>query len=263
MKNDLSNIKILVAEDNEVNKLLASRMLDQWNVTYKTAHTGNEVLALLQQEDFDIILMDIQMPEMSGIDATIAIRNLLNETKKSIPIIALTANALKGEEQKFLKAGMNDLLIKPFKANDLLQVLKRNLTSVKNTITTTKVALTENTTTSIKEKLYDLSLVNEIADNNQDFIKTLLQIYLDTIPATSKELLHELSLHNWEQAGKLAHKLKSTIDTMLIVSIKDDIRTIEHCGKTKERTHLMLPLAQKVDAIIHQVANDFKKDFGL
>ncbi len=261
MKNDLSNIKILVAEDNEVNKLLASRMLDQWNVSYKTAHTGNEVLALLQEEDFDVVLMDIQMPEKNGIDAAIEIRNLQNKTKKSIPIIALTANALKGEEQKFLNAGMNDFLIKPFKANDLLQVLKRNLTSVKNT--TPPITFTENNNIPISEKLYDLSLVNEIADNNQEFIKSLLQIYLDTIPATSKELLHELSLQNWEQAGKLAHKLKSTIDTMLMVSIKDDIRTIEHCGKTNENTHLMLPLAQKVDAIIHQVAHDFKADFGL
>lgn len=262
MKNDLSDIRILVAEDNEVNKLLASRMLEQWDITYKTAHTGREVLDLLQYENFDIILMDILMPEMNGIEAAIEIRKLPDEVKRSIPIIALTANALKGEEKNFFDAGINDFLNKPFKANDLLQVLKKNIVLLK-TSQEISVATNEQLNTSRIEKLYSLSLVNEIADNNEEFVKTLLQIYLDTIPATSKELLNELSMQNWEQAGKLAHKLKSTIDTMLIVSIKEDIRTIEHCGKSKENTHLMLPLAQKVDKVINEVAQHFKADFGL
>jgi CheY-like chemotaxis protein len=99
LKNKLPNLKVLIAEDNEVNKLLAKRMLEHWGLTYKTAHTGFEVMELINAEHFDLVLMDIQMPDKNGIEATREIRNLTDETKRNIPIIALTANALKGEEK--------------------------------------------------------------------------------------------------------------------------------------------------------------------
>lgn len=87
MKNILPNIKVLIAEDNEVNKLLVKRMLEHWGMSYKTAHNGFEVLELVHSEDFDIILMDIQMPDKNGIDAAREIRNLADETKKILPLL--------------------------------------------------------------------------------------------------------------------------------------------------------------------------------
>ena len=121
----LGKIKVLLAEDNEVNKLLAKSILHHWGLEAKTAHTGFEAIEMLQNEDFDVILMDIQMPEKNGIEATQEIRNLPDEKKKNIPIIALTANALKGEEKKYLAAGMNDYLTKPFKEKELLEVIRK------------------------------------------------------------------------------------------------------------------------------------------
>lgn len=265
MKNILPNIKVLIAEDNEVNKLLVKRMLEHWGMSYKTAHNGFEVLELVHTEDFDIILMDIQMPDKNGIDAAREIRNLANETKKNIPIIALTANALKGEEKKYQEVGMNDFLTKPFKEKELLAILQRvfnNSNTFGSRFTFAMNTLdTENTYAS--EQLYNLSLVNDLAEGNTDFIKSLVQIFIDTIPPTSKEMLECIDKAEWEQAGKLAHKLKSTIDTMQIVSIKEDIRFIEWNGKNKTNTDQIPTIANKVDAVITTATIQLKAEFEL
>ena len=265
MKNSLPNIKVLIAEDNEVNKLLVKRMLEHWGMSYKTAHNGFEVLELVHTEDFDIILMDIQMPDKNGIDAAREIRNLVDETKKNIPIIALTANALKGEEKKYQEVGMNDFLTKPFKEKELLAVLQRVFNN-SNTFGS-RFAFAMNTSdtenTNASEQLYNLSLVNDLAEGNTDFVKSLVQIFIDTIPPTSKEMLACIEKAEWEQAGKLAHKLKSTIDTMQIVSIKEDIRFIELNGKNRINTDQIPTIANKVDAVITTATIQLKAEFEL
>ncbi len=265
MNNTLGNIRILLAEDNEVNKLLAKSILQHWGIESKTAHTGYEALALLQQEDFDIVLMDIQMPERNGIEATQDIRSLLDEKKRNVPIIALTANALRGEEKKYLAAGMNDYLTKPFKEKELYEVIQRVL-SQQNAFggRYQSFAATDNfELPPASEKLYDLALVDDLAQGNADFIKSLVEIFIDTIPPTSKEMVEACELKNWEQTGKLAHKLKSTIDTMQIISAKDDIRTIEMNGKNAQQTDTLLYLTKRIDAIIQRTTEQLKEEFSL
>jgi len=125
----LQKLKVLIAEDNEINKLIVVSMLSKWGCEFKNAHTGYEVLDLVKQEDFDLILMDIQMPEKDGIEATVEIRNLEDSRKKNIPIIALTANALMGLEQKYFNAGMNAFLAKPFTESQLLELVNKVISS--------------------------------------------------------------------------------------------------------------------------------------
>jgi CheY-like chemotaxis protein len=122
-----ANLKILLAEDNEVNQLLIKGILRLWGLKAKIAMTGFEVLNLVENEEFDIILMDIQMPEKSGIEAAAEIRHLKDSKKRNVPIIALTANALKGEERNYRAAGMDDFLTKPFKEADLYEVIQKVL----------------------------------------------------------------------------------------------------------------------------------------
>jgi len=264
LKNKLPNLKVLIAEDNEVNKLLAKRMLEHWGLTYKTAHTGFEVMDLINTEHFDLVLMDIQMPDKNGIEATREIRNLTDETKRNIPIIALTANALKGEEKKYQDVGMNDFLTKPFKEKELFDVLQRAISNSNSfgsrfsAIETTKTPDTLNDT----DKLYNLSLVNDLAEGNQDFIKSLIQIFIDNTPADCAAMLAAVEIQDWEQAGKLSHKLKSTVDTMQIASIKEDVRFIELNGKHKTNIEQIPAIAQKVNEVITVTTTQLKAEFG-
>lgn len=119
-----NQVKILIAEDNQLNQMLIKAILDKESIQYDLAENGVQVLEKLKNAHFDLILMDIQMPIMDGINATIEIRNQL---KSSIPIIALTANASVTDELKYKEVGMNDHLSKPFKREDLFNKIKKQL----------------------------------------------------------------------------------------------------------------------------------------
>jgi CheY-like chemotaxis protein len=119
-----NQIKILIAEDNQLNQMLIKAILDKESIQYELAENGEQVLEKLKTTNFDLILMDIQMPIMDGVSATIEIRNNL---KLNIPIIALTANASVSDELKYKEVGMNDHLSKPFKREDLFNKIKRQL----------------------------------------------------------------------------------------------------------------------------------------
>ena len=118
-----SNLRILLAEDDLSNQLVAKRMLEKQNHTVRCVKTGREALAALEKETFDLILMDVQMPEMDGPDATREIRR--DERFKDLPIIALTAHAMAGDRERFLEAKMNDYLTKPLEVEELEAVLAR------------------------------------------------------------------------------------------------------------------------------------------
>jgi hypothetical protein len=261
-KNKLGNIKVLLAEDNEVNQLLARSILQYWGLESKTASTGSEVLELLNKEEFDVILMDIQMPEKSGIEATTEIRSLADQRKRNIPIIALTANALKGEEKKYIAAGMDDFLTKPFKEKELYEVMCRvfnNEGAFGRRINDSTTAASE----PVEEKLYDLRNIYDLARGNNDFVTTLIKIFLETIPADSKLLVNACKEKKWDSVSKIAHKLKSTIDTLNMICIKEVIRTIELDAKQGVNTAALPALVQKVDSVIEKTAQHLKKEFGI
>jgi PAS domain S-box-containing protein len=269
--NELGKLRVLLAEDNEVNQLLARSIMMYWGVETKTATTGNEVMELLKKEDFDIILMDIQMPEMNGLEATEEIRKLADERKKNIPIIALTANALKGEEKKYIAVGMDDFLTKPFKEKELYEVISRVLKN-KGSFGRVLVSEVENNLSSstINEevkaepgRLYDMLLLNELSRGNQDFILSLVKIFINTIPKNSTEMVEAANNKSWEKVSKLAHKLKSTIDTMHINTIKQDIRSIEINAKNKAELISVANLVQKVHSTIEKVTIQLKDQFSL
>jgi CheY-like chemotaxis protein/HPt (histidine-containing phosphotransfer) domain-containing protein len=261
INNELGPLKILIAEDNEVNQLLTKGMLEHLHFRVMATNTGSEVLQCLYEEDFDVILMDIHMPEMDGFEATKQIRSLPGQ-KKNIPIIALTANALKGEEKNYITAGMNGYLAKPFTEAGLYRAISKVI-SEQSSFPANEPSMNQNTGPEATEKLYDLTLVSDLARGNKDFIFNLAKIFIETVPPTAKEMVEACEQKKWEQMGKLAHKLKSTIDTMCINSLKDDIRVIEKNGKEKKEFELSATLVQKADTVIRQVTQQLKTEFGL
>lgn len=123
-KHDLAHLKVLVTEDNQVNILVIKKTLEQWNIVPVIAENGLIGLQKLKAEDFDVILMDLYMPEMDGYEAAVEIRKLNNKVKANVPIIALTASANNNIAQKIIDAGMNDYLSKPFNPEHLFIKIK-------------------------------------------------------------------------------------------------------------------------------------------
>jgi signal transduction histidine kinase/DNA-binding response OmpR family regulator len=120
-------LRVLLAEDNAVNQLLAVRLLEKRGHTVVVAADGRQALAAVDRESFDVILMDVQMPELDGLAATALIRKAEAGTGRRIPIIALTAHAMREDRERCLQAGMDDYLVKPFKPAALFVAVERHL----------------------------------------------------------------------------------------------------------------------------------------
>jgi signal transduction histidine kinase/DNA-binding response OmpR family regulator len=117
-------LRILLAEDNLVNQQVAMRVLQKRGHHVRVANNGKEAIALLEDADVDVILMDVQMPEMNGFEATAAIRRESDPRRQSVPIIALTANSMKGDRERCIEAGMNNYLSKPLDARELIRLVE-------------------------------------------------------------------------------------------------------------------------------------------
>ena len=125
----LSSVRMLVAEDNPINVLLMKKVLFRWNIVPSIAENGERAVELVQYGNFDIVLMDLQMPVMNGFDATMEIRRMPDPKKSGIPIIALTASALVDIRERVLDSGMNDYVLKPFKPNELFEKIQSLISS--------------------------------------------------------------------------------------------------------------------------------------
>jgi CheY-like chemotaxis protein len=123
LRETLQNFHILLAEDNIINQKMAVHILEKSGHTVVIADNGKEALTALDNETFDLVLMDVQMPELDGLKATAAIRDKERSTGAHMPIIAMTAHAIKGDRERCLDAGMDDYIAKPIKADDLLKTI--------------------------------------------------------------------------------------------------------------------------------------------
>jgi two-component system, sensor histidine kinase and response regulator len=129
-----------LAEDNLVNQRLAVRLLEKRGHRVAVAGNGREALEPLEKESFDLVFMDVQMPEMDGLEATAVIREKEARTGLHQPIIALTAHAMKGDREKCLEAGMDGYLTKPIRPQELDQVLEDHLARRLTTVNAVEVA---------------------------------------------------------------------------------------------------------------------------
>jgi CheY-like chemotaxis protein len=124
MREPRGRLNILLAEDNAVNQKLAVRVLEKRGHTVVVAETGTAALETSEKQSFDLVLMDVQMPEMDGLEATVAIRKREKKSGKHVPIVAMTANAMIGDKERCLEAGMDGYVSKPLQIKELFEVIE-------------------------------------------------------------------------------------------------------------------------------------------
>jgi two-component system, sensor histidine kinase len=126
----LNNLRVLIAEDNMVNVMLMKKLFSKWGITPTVAENGERAIEMVQYGNFDIILMDLQMPILNGFDAATEIRKMRDPKKANIPIIALTASALFDIKERVFSSGMNDYVSKPFKPDELREKMQNLVTAI-------------------------------------------------------------------------------------------------------------------------------------
>jgi len=208
-KNDLGNLKILLCEDNVLNQKLAKSVINNFGFELDIAHNGEEGIELLSQKEYDLVLMDLQMPVKDGYQTTEYIRNEMNST---IPIIAMTAHSLVGEQELCYKVGMNAYVPKPFKQAVLLKAIKTVMTPGSD---------------AMNRRIIDMSFLDEMACGDSEFKKDMIDLFVEKIPNQSAQLEEAFQKEDYENVNKLAHNMKSSMDIFMLQDLSNCLSIIE------------------------------------
>ncbi|RFS14298.1 PAS domain S-box protein [Emticicia sp. C21] len=199
----LNVTQVLVAEDNAMNQKYISNLLNKWNIPFVIAPDGKKAVELAQEQVFDIILMDIQMPNMDGYEATIHIRNTENPNQKT-PIVALTASAMIDQKNRAMAVGMNDFISKPFTPNHLLGTIQEYLNA--------KKAPAKEVVSSTGGKIeLNRACLNEMYGDDKEYAADMFHTFLDEVVPDFGTLQSLINGTDWENLAKAVHKLKPTL----------------------------------------------------
>lgn len=246
---DLSDKRVLVVEDNEINRLYVSRLLKKWGIEVAEEENGLLGVERYDAEDFDLILMDLQMPILDGIEATRKIRNRYSGKKANVPIIALTANAIKGDNERCLEAGMSDYISKPFKPEDLRSLIIRHLSfGEENPAEDTEdyIAIT------------NMDHLNDVCGGDTTFIQEMIGIFIDAIPKAIKNMKDFSHEQSWKKVGEIAHSIKPSISLMGMDDALNTIRQIEEYGSTKTNVGKIPRLLKKLEIFSERAIAELK-----
>ena len=222
------NVKVLLVEDNDVNQLVASAILEQWNIKPLIATNGEEAIEKWRQHQPDIIFMDCQMPIMDGYHASRKIRDQEPEDAH-VPIIALTANAMQGDRDKCFAAGMDAYLTKPFKEEDIYNVLCK---WAKGSATTSQ----QDSTTTMNTKPNSQYMSKTTLRNLQQFLSEdklalLLSRYIDDSNKIISQLQSARETANQEETRRLTHSLKSTSANVGAIPLSELAKELEDLAR--------------------------------
>ncbi len=202
------NTQILCVDDYPLNQILLNSVLEKMNIKVDLASNGIEAVEKIKNKKYDLIFMDIQMPLMDGMEATREIRILTDSDKKNTPIIALTANAINGEQVKFLSAGMNGYVLKPFKQIEIFEVLKKYLP---HKINTTKEDKKLEKHESDTQGIINLTSLQEMTGGDEELVKIMLNQYLVEWPEFMEEINNSMQTNNIENIKRTVHKIKPSL----------------------------------------------------
>jgi PAS domain S-box-containing protein len=244
-------LKALLVEDNEMNRFIAKQSLNYLGFETTEAENGKIATEIVSRKAFDIILMDIQMPVMDGVEATRYIRNIL---KINTPIIALTANAFRHDIELYLKTGMNDFITKPYDEQDFFRKIEHILNlfiSQRNM----GLKLQENSVALFPEtgqSIYDLSMIQKMSRGDDNFTKNMITIFIRLVNENVPILQGAVETRDMETIRKIAHKIKPSIDQMRINSLKEVVRFIEKHDPEKGNW-------QELDQMVNQLTTTLLK----
>jgi CheY-like chemotaxis protein len=223
-------LRILLAEDNLVNQKLATELLRGRGHYVVLAENGRKAVDAVEHEDFDLVLMDVQMPEMDGFEATGVIRQREKDRGGvHIPIVAMTAHAMKGDRERCLDAGMDDYVTKPIKAKELFEVIEK-ITPTSNEKERPVITVSNEGETTPKD-IFDLSRAMEVVDGDKKLFKEISKMFLEGLAdnlAIIKDAIAKSDAYALERA---AHALKGSIGNFGAKRSFDAAYRLEKMGK--------------------------------
>jgi two-component system sensor histidine kinase/response regulator len=252
-------LHLLLAEDNTVNQRLAVRLLEKQGHQVTVAPNGRQAVAAwqtqLQTQPFDLILMDIQMPEMDGFEATRAIRQLQGESAH-VPIVAMTAHAMTGDKERCLEAGMDDYLSKPLQVNKMLDIIAR---LVPETPRTPKSKQISDKPIPVEPIAADSAIFNaetalERTGDDPELLVEILDLFCGQLPALTEDICRALAQNDGPALERAAHSLKGAAANISAEEVRAAAQSLEDAARCQNWPEAAATQAALETALPHLTA---------
>jgi len=251
LRENRNRLHILLVEDNAVNQLVALRLLEKYGHTVSVAVNGRKALEELEKESYDLILMDIQMPEMNGWEATQAIREKEISTGAHVPIVAMTAHAMKGDEERCLAAGMDAYLTKPINMQELLAVLDGIGSRKAGPPLPLDIPSKKSTTDSI-----DLAATLERLDGDRGLFQELTKVFKDDCPRIVERMRRAIVMHDAKSLEGCGHALKGSsaiIGASAVSHAAGEIERLARTGSTENTDIEFRVLQEEIERLFTEI----------
>lgn len=260
------NLRILLAEDNIVNQKVAQGMLQKMGYHVDTVASGTEAIKALEILPYDLVLMDVQMPEMDGFEATRHIRDLRSAVlDHAIPIIAMTARAMKGDKERCLEAGMNDYISKPVSLQSLMGLLNRWQSTVQKEKDREDIPA-EEMNLAINPLIFDRQALLERVMDNEDRARKLISIFLKDMPKQLNALRESIEKGEADMISWYAHNIKGSsanIGGMALSAVAAKMEKAGNDHQTDEMAVIMSELEKQYELLIAQLMKVYADHFGI
>jgi PAS domain S-box-containing protein len=229
--------RLLVVEDNEINRTVARLLFEGWGAHVDEAEDGLAGVEAVRHspQPYDVVLMDIQLPGLNGLDATAAIRALPDPARAGLPIVALTANAFRADRDRYLAAGMNACLAKPFEEEHVYNTLVQVLPAPP------------------EAQGYDLTKLRTLARGREEFVVKIIRSFLRNIPDSLAQLRAATASGNWAEAAKVTHHIKPSLESVGVPNVADAVQQLE-AATPADYPHLPAAAAHLVAQVQHALA---------
>lgn len=246
---ELAGLRVLVVEDNKMNQLVVTKFLEREKIAPDVADNGQHALELIRKRNYDLILMDLQMPVLDGFETS---RYIRNELKLNIPIIAFTASSSLNIENKVYECGMNDYLVKPFDPSIFYSIIAK--------YTNRQITTEETTIIPTMNSMIDLSYLKDASGGNHAFMKDMIEIFLKQTPNYLTQLDEYCQAADWVEFRKVMHKLKPTITMMGIKEGDALVKEIEPKVKHSEELDKIPGLLSNLIRVCETSYNELQKE---
>ncbi|MBG6188549.1 response regulator [Flavobacterium sp. CAN_S2] len=263
IESELKNIKVLVVEDIPLNQLLMKTLLDDFGFERDIAENGKIAIEKLKEKEYEIVLMDLQMPEMNGFEATEYIRKTM---KSTIPIIALTADVTTVDLAKCKAVGMDDYLAKPVDEkqlyNKIVSILNQSKhdKSLQNHID----KFEDSIATEEKTRCINLGYLNQRTKSNPKLMMEMIALYLGQVPPLVHTMKQSLTDQNWSLLAASAHKMIPSFSIVGISSNYENMaKKIQELATVPEKSEEIKELVQEIDDVCQQACVELNEEFEI
>jgi len=257
-----NRLRILVAEDNVVNQTLAVRLLTKQGHETVVVGDGQEALDTLEQQPFDLVLMDLQMPKLDGLEATGLLRAREQGSGQHMPVIAMTAHAMRGDRERCLEAGCDDYVSKPMRARDLADAIERCLARLAGPLVfangdAPSRSIIPHSSAVATAPIIDLKAALEGVDGDEELLRELAQVFLEDSPRLLEAVCEAANLGDPVRLQRAAHAFKGSVANFAageVVTLALDLEQMGRDGHLTEIDPLVVNLRNLTETLRNELA---------